>query len=129
MTQIIMGNYRVWLLALIILFSCSKKEDTPKTCTLSLTPMAATTAGSLQYDVSVTGTATISSITYVGNSGNVTVNNPALPFSANFNVLSGASIAISAVGVAPAGSNIKVSYIFAPNAGANPTTAQASCNQ
>ncbi|HWA34956.1 MAG TPA: hypothetical protein VG737_12530 [Cyclobacteriaceae bacterium] len=91
--------------------------------------MTAMSAGSLQYDVSITGAATVSSITYVGNSGSVTVNNPSLPFSANFNVLSGASIAISVVGTAPAGTNIKASYIFVPDAGANPTTVQATCNQ
>jgi len=124
------GHCGVWFLIFVtILLSCSKKNDTPKTCTVSPTTMTATAAGSLQYDVSLTGAATVSSITYAGNTGSITVNNPVLPFSVNLNVLAGASISITVLGVAPAGTNIKAGYIFVENSGSNPVTVQASCNQ
>jgi hypothetical protein len=122
-------NRSAWtLICIIALFSCSKK-DTPKTCTVSPATMTASAAGSLQYDVSTTGAATISSITYAGNSGTVTVNSPALPFEVNLNVLKGASISISVSGTAPAGTNIKAGYIFVEDSGMNPVNVQATCNQ
>ena len=119
-------NQQLSLVFIFLIFGCNHTSNAPKLCSLSHMDTA-TVAGQLQYDVSATGSATVTSITYVGNTGSITVTNPVLPFEVNLQILAGATISIAVEGLTPTG-NITGGYTFLANTGGIPMVVKATCN-
>ena len=92
-----------------ISFSCSKSNKNSTSCNFSYTGAAQLSEDQqVQYFASVTGAATISSVSYLDSTGNTTVKNPSLPWSVKVDLLKGATTSITAIGSAPSGTEINV---------------------
>lgn len=108
-----MRPMRFWsfiVLFVPVLSSCSK--DTSDTCDVSTTPTTAGVAESVSYSANKIGNASMSSLTYGGANGNVTVNNPTLPWSTTVTVPQGGNISIAATGKSSSGGGIAAGYSF-----------------
>lgn len=67
------------------------------------------------YNASRTGSSTVSSLTYGGANGPVSVNNPSLPFNQTLSVPAGAEVFISVRGTARGG-ELKAGHAFTDGA-------------
>jgi hypothetical protein len=83
-----------------VIYSCSKSSNSSQQCNISTVPDTTPAAGTVTYTASfITGTGSVTSISYQGANGMVNVMNPTLPWSSGpLNVQSGASISITLVG-------------------------------
>ncbi len=110
------------IIILAVSFSCSKSSNSnTNTCTVTTGDAIPLTSNKqVSYTASITGDATIGSVTYQDSAGNTTINNPSLPFSKTVNLKSGSTASITASGSAGNG------VITVTSNGLNLNT--ASCN-
>jgi hypothetical protein len=89
----------------IVAFSCKKSSNTNNsTCTATTGDTGPLSSNqSVPYTASVTGGATITSLTYQDSAGMTTIKNPPLPFSKSVNLKSGTTVSISASGSSNSG--------------------------
>ena len=97
-------------LGFYLVSGCSKSSSTNNQCNFSTGSATAPSDAHVTYLATGTGTTFLSSIVYKGASGDVTVSNPSLPWSASINFPNGGSVALSAVGTAGSGGIITLSY-------------------
>src|SRR5664279_1393638 len=92
--------------------SCSKKDSgsSAKQCNFATYTVATTSAVEVTYTATNSSGGTISSLIYQGAAGAVTVASPTLPWTLKVTVPKGANVSISAVGSAPSGGSLSVSY-------------------
>ncbi len=110
------------VIILAVSFSCSKSSNSnTNTCSATTGDAIPLTSNKqVSYTASITGDATIGSVTYQDSAGNTTINNPSLPFSKSVNLKSGSTASITASGSAGNG------VITVTSNGLNLNT--ASCN-
>jgi hypothetical protein len=119
------------LLSFLLLTSttCSKSgnsSNNSKSCSLQTGTAVITYAVNVLYSASKVGGANITTITYEGPAGNVYVSNPTLPWTISVSLIKGNSVAMSAVGTAPSGGGLTISYaIQYPN---NTVSDSVSCS-
>ena len=123
---------RLFLLALlfvtglVIFVSCNKSSNNSKECTASPSSAPAPSDGMASYFVNATDPSTvISSITYQGTNGPVTLGPTQLPWNASVFVKNGALISVSAVG----SGNGKLTAGYAFNNGTDSVSNSASCSK
>ena len=111
--------------ALALFISCNKSDNSPKECTATPSPAQAPSNGTASYYVNSSNpSAKLSSITYQGANGSVSLPAPQLPWSASVFIKSGTMISISAVG--SGGGKLTAGYSF--NNGVDSVSNSASCN-
>ncbi len=97
-----------------ILSSCSKSSsgnnNTPKQCNFETNTVATSSDIAVAYSATNSSGGSISSLIYKGPTGPVTVTNPTLPWSITVTIPKGDSVNIAAVGSAPSGSSLTLSY-------------------
>ena len=111
-------NHPLTLFALVlflftIMDSCSKSDSnntTPTTCNFGTNTVSTTSDVSVTYSASNKTSGTITSLTYLGASGAVVVTSPTLPWTVTVTVPLGKSVNITAVGTAPAGGSLYLTY-------------------
>ena len=92
------------------IFSCSKSSKNSTSCNFSYTDASQLSDDQeVQYFAGVTGSATISNVSYLDSAGTTTVKSPVLPWSVKVNLKKGATTSITAVGNAPSGTKINIS--------------------
>ncbi len=94
-------------LLILVLFSC--KKDKESTCSLATAVNRPAVGMNVTYVATATGDGVISTLSYVDGSGVVTVDNPALPWTATVSVPANADVRITATGTVTNGS-LKVEY-------------------
>lgn len=93
-----------------VLTSCSKDKDNDnKQCTAKTAQETATVNVNVTYFASKTGEGNVTSLTYQGPTGAVTVNDPKLPYQVTVTIPAGKAIGISVTGVMTNG-KIEVSH-------------------
>ncbi|POY36352.1 hypothetical protein C3K47_11435 [Solitalea longa] len=107
------------LILSVTINSCSKNEEADtQTCDISAESYITNSEGTVTYTVTASGdNSSISSISYTGADGAVTVNNPNTSFSQSVNVHKGTMINLNAKGTAIKG-QLRASYVFTGNGGA-----------
>ena len=113
-----MKNHPLTLFALVlflftIIDSCSKSDSnnsTPTTCNFGTNTVSTTSDVSVTYSASNKTSGTITSLTYLGAIGAVVVTNPTLPWTVTVTVPQGKSVNITAVGTAPPGGSLYLTY-------------------
>jgi hypothetical protein len=90
---------------LAVAVACSKSSSSnTNTCSATTGDAIPLTSNMrVSYTASVTGGATIGTISYQDSAGTTTVNNPSLPFSKSVNLKSGSTASITASGSAGSG--------------------------
>ncbi|HLA60547.1 MAG TPA: MmpS family transport accessory protein [Puia sp.] len=98
-------------LLIVTSLSCSKSSNKNSTsCNFSYTGASQISEDQqVQYFAGVTGSATISNVSYQDSAGTTTVKNPVLPWSVKVNLTKGATTSITANGSAPSGTEINIS--------------------
>jgi hypothetical protein len=118
----------LWLFLLLSSGTCHKSgspNNNGKSCNLQTGTAVITYGVSVVYAASGQGGAAITTISYDGPAGTVYVSNPTLPWTTTVNLSTGNSAGISAVGTAPSGGVLTLSYaIQYPN---NTLTDTTSC--
>jgi hypothetical protein len=102
-----------------ILFSCSKSNNSSggtHTCNLSLPVISASAAGTVKYEVKLTGSGHVSQIVLKSNGVDSTLNSPGLPFQVTLPVSSGAAIGLNVSGTT-SGGTIEIEYEYTPGGG------------
>ena len=97
-------------LCFYLVSACSKSTSTNNQCNFSTGSGTAASDAQVTYSATGSGSASLSSVTYKGASGDVKVSNPSLPWSASINFPNGGSVSLSAVGTASNGGLITLSY-------------------
>ncbi len=96
--------------------SCHKdnnNQPVDQSCNISTTPATLPSTQTINYTVAITGTTTVSTVTYKDASGaDAKVNNPAVPFSVSVDGLKNAPIGITVTGTAAAGGKIVAGYVY-----------------
>ncbi|MEI7499094.1 MAG: hypothetical protein WCK84_01495 [Bacteroidota bacterium] len=92
---------------LLSILSCKKEKEI--TCNLSTTINQPSVGMSIKYEATQTGDGVIASLSYVSESGTVTVPNPGLPWTITVYVASGTNVSISANGTVTNGS-LNIAY-------------------
>ena len=115
--NVVMKKSHVRITAMVILFfsivsSCSKKDSSssPTSCNFGTNFATTTTSVAVQYSASNQNGGTLSSITYLGRNGAVIVSSPTLPWTIIDTLPQGKQVNISAIGTAPAGGSIYLTY-------------------
>ena len=98
------------VLFIYIISGCSKSSSSNNNCNFSTGSTTAPSGAEVSYSASGKGSASLSSITYQGINGQVTVSNPALPWSISFGYANGGSVELSAEGTATNGGVLTLSY-------------------
>ncbi len=96
-----------------IITSCSKSDSnssTPTTCNFGTNTISTTSDVPVTYSASNKNSGTISSITYLGANGAVIVDSPSLPWTVTVTVPQGKSVNITAIGTAPSGGSLYLTY-------------------
>lgn len=97
-------------LILFPLLSCDKNMDLfPWQCNCNVDVMKLAKPSTVTYHIFVNGDATVSTITYQTNDGQVTVHNPSLPFKTTTKMGIGDSVLLTAKGN-PGKGNIVLTY-------------------
>jgi hypothetical protein len=114
-----MKNHPLTLFAFVlflftIIISCSKSESnnngTPTSCNFGTNTVSTTSDVPVTYSASNKNSGTISSITYLGAKGAVIVDSPNLPWTVTDTVPLGKSVNITAIGTAPSGGSLYLTY-------------------
>ena len=114
-----MKNHPLTLLAFVpflftIITSCSKSDSnnngTPTSCNFGTNTVSTTSDVPVTYSASNKNSGTISSITYLGAKGAVIVDSPNLPWTVTDTVPMGKSVNITAIGTAPSGGLLYLTY-------------------
>jgi len=113
-----MKNHPLTLFALVlflftIIDSCSKSDSnnsTPTTCNFGTNTVSTTSDVPVTYSASNKTSGTITSLTYLGANGAVVVTSPTLPWTVTVTIPLGKSVNITAVGTAPAGGSLYLTY-------------------
>ena len=114
-----MKNHPLTLLAFVpflftIITSCSKSDSnnngTPTSCNFGTNTVSTTSDVPVTYSASNKNSGTISSITYLGAKGAVIVDSPNLPWTVTDTVPMGKSVNITAIGTAPSGGSLYLTY-------------------
>jgi major membrane immunogen (membrane-anchored lipoprotein) len=114
-----MKNHPLTLFAFVlflftIITSCSKSDSnnngTPTTCNFGTNTISTTSDVSVTYSASNKNSGTIASLTYLGANGAVDVTGPNLPWTVTVTVPQGKSVNITAVGTAPSGGSLYLTY-------------------
>ena len=92
--------------------SCSKKDsnNTPTSCSFGTNTVTTNSDVPVTYSASNQNSGTISSITYLGANGEVIVDSPTLPWSVTVTIPQGKSVNITAIGTAPSGGTLYLTY-------------------
>jgi ABC-type oligopeptide transport system substrate-binding subunit len=104
------------LILFTIVASCSKKDSgstTPATCNFGTNTVTTNSSVPVTYSASNQTSGTIASLTYLGRNGVVVVTSPALPWTVTDTIPQGKSVNITAVGTAPPGGTLYLSYSIA----------------
>jgi hypothetical protein len=121
------GRVAIGILAAAPL-ACSDDTDSGDVCVASPATDTVEEDTLVTYNASITGDATILSITYRNAAGNnITLSNPALPFSALADLEAGSTIQISARGTTGPGGNVHAGYTIPDPV--DPIVVSASCRQ
>ena len=110
------SHVRITAVILLLLFSiissCSKKESasSPTSCNFGTNYTTTTTSVAVQYTASNQNGGTISSLTYLGRNGAVIVSTPTLPWTITDTLAQGKPVNITAIGTAPAGGSLYLTY-------------------
>jgi hypothetical protein len=103
----------VFLFLFGILVSCSKKDSgntTPTTCNFGTDVATTSSRVAVTYSASNKNSGTITSLIYQGANGEVVVTSPALPWTVTDTIPSGKQVNVTAVGTAPAGGSLYLTY-------------------
>jgi hypothetical protein len=117
-------RYLLAVLSLTLASACGDGDDTGE-CQLDLNDTVAG-AGTLTYDVTSSGAATIHRIVYEGASGPMTLESPSIPFKAPLQIAAGASIHLRVVGTTESGGKISAGYTYVDASG-QPVQEERSC--
>lgn len=116
----VMKNSHVRISALMILLfsivsSCSKKDSnsSPTTCNFGTNTTTTNSNVAVTYSASSQTSGTIASLIYLGRNGAVVVTSPTLPWAITDTIPQGKSVNITAVGTAPAGGTLYLTYSIA----------------
>ena len=93
--------------------SCSKSDSgntTPTECNFGTNTITTNSSVAVTYSASNQTSGTISSLTYLGRNGAVVVTSPTLPWTVTDTIPQGKSVNITAVGTAPAGGTLYLTY-------------------
>jgi hypothetical protein len=104
------------LILFTIVTSCSKKDSgstTPTTCNFGTNTVTTNSAVAVTYNASYQTSGTIASLTYLGRNGAVVVTGPTLPWTVTDTIPQGKSVNVTAVGTAPAGGTLYLTYSIA----------------
>jgi hypothetical protein len=96
-----------------IVASCSKKDSgstTPTTCNFGTNTVTTNSDVQVTYSASNKTSGTIVSLTYQGANGEVIVTSPTLPWTVMVTIPLGKPVNITAVGTAPAGGTLYLTY-------------------
>ena len=96
-----------------IITSCSKSDSnssTPTTCNFGTNTISTTSDVPVTYSASNKNSGTITSLTYMGRNGEVVVTSPNLPWTVTDTLPQGKSVNITAVGTAPSGGSLYLTY-------------------
>src|ERR1700749_350994 len=110
------NNVRIFVIILFfftIVASCSKKDSgstTPTTCNFGTNTVTTNSSVAVTYNASNQTSGTISSLTYMGANGVVVVTTPTLPWTVTVTIPQGMPVNITAVGTAPPGGSLFLSY-------------------
>ena len=104
-------------------------ESRPLDCTIETEALSAPTDGSVTYEVTVSGKASVNSLTYLVDGGETELESPALPWSKKLDVDSGDTISISATGNAETGGSFTARFSFQSVNGGNPSITFATCSR
>lgn len=104
-----------WMVSGIVLFiyiisGCSKSSPSKNNCNFSTGLATAPSGAEVSYSATGKGSASLSSVTYQGVNGPVTISNPSLPWSISFGYANGGSVELSAEGTATNGGVLTLSY-------------------
>jgi len=114
-----MKNHPLTLFAFVLFLftintSCSKsdsnKNGTPTTCNFGTNTISTTSDVPVTYSASNKNSGTIASLTYMGRNGEVVVTSPNLPWTVTDTLRQGKSVNITAVGTAPSGGSLYLTY-------------------
>jgi hypothetical protein len=113
-----MKNHPLTLFAFIlflftIITSCSKSDSnssTPTTCNFGTNTVATTSDVPVTYSASNKNSGMITSLIYLGANGAVVVTSPNLPWTVTVTVPLGKSVNITAIGTAPSGGSLYLTY-------------------
>jgi hypothetical protein len=106
-------SYAFVLFLFIIITSCSKSDSnssTPTSCNFGTNTISTTSDVPVTYSASNKNSGTISSIIYLGANGGVIVDSPSLPWTVTVTVPQGKSVNITAIGTAPSGGSLYLTY-------------------
>ena len=97
----------------MIVISCHKSSNGPKSCVFGLTDgEALSTNEEVIYLAGVSDAgSTITSVSYLDSAGTTTVMNPTLPWTKTVNLKAGVKASISAKGTADKGGQINISFV------------------
>jgi uncharacterized lipoprotein YajG len=104
------------LFSFTIIASCSKKDSgttTPTTCNFGTNTVTTNSSVAVTYNASTQTNGTIASLTYLGRNGAVVVTSPTLPWTVTDTIPQGKSVNITAVGTAPPGGTLYLTYSIA----------------
>lgn len=104
------------LFSFIIIASCSKKDSgstTPTPCNFGTNTINTNSAVAVTYSASNQTSGTITSLTYLGVNGAVVVTSPTLPWTVTVTIPQGKPVNVTAVGTAPPGGTLYLSYSIA----------------
>ena len=83
---------------------------TPTTCNFGTNTVNTNSDVAVTYNASNQTGGTITSLTYLGANGAVVVTNPSLPWTVTVTIPQGKSVNVTAVGTAPTGGSLFLSY-------------------
>lgn len=98
------------VMIIYIISGCSKSSQSKNNCNFSTGQVTAPSGAEITYTASAKGSASLSSVTYQGLTGQVTVSNPSLPWSISFGYANGGSVELSAEGNATNGGVLTLTY-------------------
>ncbi|MCO4294503.1 hypothetical protein NF867_16695 [Solitalea sp. MAHUQ-68] len=112
---------RLYLVITIVIFSfvtnsCSDDDADTQSCDVSTESYTTQSNGTVTYTVTANSGSTVTSITYEGTNGPVTVSNPGGNFNLSVNVEAGTTISLNAKGTAVKG-QIRAYFTFTGNGG------------
>jgi hypothetical protein len=95
-----------------IVSACSKSSSnsSPTSCNFGTDVITTNTTVPVTYSASNKNGGTLSSITYFGRNGQVTVVNPTLPWTFTDTLAQGKTVNITGLGTAPAGGSLYLTY-------------------
>jgi hypothetical protein len=112
------------VLSLTLAGACGDGDDTGE-CQLDLTDKVSG-AGTLTYDVTSSGAATVHRIVYESASGPMTLESPTIPFKLPLQLTSGATVQLRVVGTTESGGKISAGFTYVDSSG-EPLQEERSC--